>query len=181
MGSSPILDCVLARAPAIELPDAYLCAGCIAQTVWNHATGRPAEHGINDIDVIYLDPSDLSEEGEAQAAVHVTGMLGNLAFRLDVKNEARVHLWYEARFGKPIAPIGSIAEAVATFPATATAVAVALDRERQVIAPFGLEDLFALMIRPNRRQVERPVYEAKVARWRRLWPELAYLAWDEDD
>ena len=40
----------------LALPDAWLVAGCLAQTVWNVATGRAVEFGINDYDVFYYDP-----------------------------------------------------------------------------------------------------------------------------
>ena len=179
MKSSPTIERLLSRSAQIGLTDGHICAGCIAQTVWNHATGRPPLYGIADIDVIYHEPADLSEEGETQATLQVAQCLGDLPVKLDVKNEARVHLWYAARFGKPIDPIRSISDAVITFPTTATAVAVALDDRGSVVAPFGLDDLLGLIVRPNRRQVDRPVYDAKIVRWRRLWPEITYLPWQD--
>jgi hypothetical protein len=45
------------------------------------------------------------------------------------------------------------------------------------IAPFGLDDLFALTARPNRRLVSEAVYRAKAARWQGRWPELTVLPW----
>ena len=180
--ASPTIESVLSRAGEIDLADGHLCAGCIAQTVWNHGTGRPPDHGIRDLDLIYYDPADLTESGEASAAARIAGLLADIPAAIDVKNEARVHLWYESRFGIPIAPYGSVAEAVDSFPTTATAVAIALrDGDSRIVAPFGLGDLLGLVVRPNKRQIDRPVYEAKVPRWRRLWPELTYLAWSDSD
>src|SRR4029077_1290893 len=45
--------------------------------------------------------------------------------------------------------------------------------------PFGLDDLFGLVVRPNKRQITRAIYEAKVDRWRPIWPRLTYLPWEE--
>jgi hypothetical protein len=36
---------VLARAPGLGIPDWYLVAGCLYQTVWNVVTGQPPESG----------------------------------------------------------------------------------------------------------------------------------------
>jgi hypothetical protein len=44
-------------------------------------------------------------------------------------------------------------------------------------APFGLDDLFGLIVRPNKSLVDRNVYEAKAARWAALWPRLTVIPW----
>jgi hypothetical protein len=36
--------------------------------------------------------------------------------------------------------------------------------EFECCAPFGLDDLFGLVVRPNKRQITRAIYEAKVER-----------------
>jgi uncharacterized protein len=102
--------------------------------------------------------------------------------KLDVKNEARVHLWYQQRFGYAIEPCRSSADAIATFPTTATAVGVRrIHGEFECCAPFGLADLFGLIVRPNKRQITRTIYEAKAERWRSIWPRLRILPWEETD
>jgi hypothetical protein len=55
---------ILERFDEIALPDAWLVAGCIAQTIWNLACGQPAELGIKDVDLIYFDAEDISVEAE---------------------------------------------------------------------------------------------------------------------
>ena len=37
--------------------------------------------------------------------------------------------------------------------------------------------MFNLIVRPNPLLATREVYEAKTARWQRLWPELTVLPW----
>jgi hypothetical protein len=112
------------RFDEIALPDAWLVAGCIAQTIWNLACGQPAELGIKDIDLIYFDEQDLSLGAEASHQRRFRNLFGQLPIKLDVKNEARAHLWYPERFGYAIAPYRSNTDAIATFPTTATAVGV---------------------------------------------------------
>ena len=182
---SPLLSPILGNWNRVALPDAWLAAGAIAQTVWNHAFGMPPTHGINDIDIVYFDGADLSEVAEAAHATRIRNLFADLPVSIDVKNEARVHLWYKEKFGSPINPYGSVEEAIATFPTTATAVGIrpaadALDicAPFDFCAPFGLGDLLAPIVRANRRQITREIYERKVNRWRALWPGLRIESWD---
>jgi hypothetical protein len=176
---SPLLSRFLDRFDAVALPDAWLVAGCLAQTVWNLAFGFPAEAGIGDIDLIYHDPADLSEATEAAHALRLQRSFADIPIRLDVKNQARVHIWYERRFGRPILPHASSAAAIATFPATATSLGVRPARDGlDIVAPYGLDDLFALVVRPNKILVTQAVYEAKAARWRQHWPGLTIIPWN---
>lgn len=176
----PTIHAVLQTLDALKLPGGYLVAGLIAQTYWNVVFDKPHGHGIADADIVYFDSQDVSEDGERQVAANVASHLPDLPVRIDVKNQARVHLWYEARFGKPIAAYRSTRQAIATYPTTATAIGV---RSRvaglDIAAPYGLDDLLSGTIRANGTLVDRPVFDAKVARWRQYWPELRVLPWSD--
>jgi hypothetical protein len=176
----PVLSVVLRRFDSVALPDGWLVAGAIVQCVWNDRAGRPATYGLKDIDIVYFDPSDLSADAEAAHEARLRDLFADLPVKLDVKNEARVHLWYRDIFGKGIEPYRSTADAIATFPTTASSVGVRPAADGlEVCAPFGLDDLLGGIVRPNKRQITRAVYEAKVARWRALWPEVTYRPWDD--
>ncbi len=171
---------ILERFEEIVLPDSWLVAGAIAQTIWNLRCEQPAAFGLKDVDLIYFDEQDLSFEAEASHERRLRDLFQHLPIKLDVKNEARVHLWYEDRFGDAIKPYSSSADAIATFPTTATAVGVRQIRSKlECCAPFGLDNLFSLVVRPNKRQITRAIYEAKVDRWRSIWPRLTFLPWEE--
>lgn len=182
------LERILALNPAIphalevlhkEFDHAYLGAGCIVQTVWNDQTNRPIEYGIHDLDIVYYDEMNLSEEKEIVIEKRMQRLLS--PFKIDVKNEARVHLWYEKKFGKRIEPYPSLEHAINSWPTTATAIGVKIDEKGafKVYAPYGLHDLFGLIVRPNKRLISREVYEAKVAKWLAHWPELKIIPWEE--
>lgn len=177
---SPMMCTLFDRWAAVALPDAWLVAGAVAQTVWNIEHGRDPDAGIKDIDIVYFDADDLSAEAEAAQERRIAGMLADLAMKIDVKNEARVHLWYGRVFGREIPPYTSTADAIATFPTTATSVGVrpGADGRLEVAAPFGLDDLLGMQVRPNRALVSQAVYEAKTARWQHLWPRLAISGWN---
>ena len=175
--SNPDLAALLDRFAALALPEAWLVAGALAQTVWNRRFALPPGHGIADIDLVYFDP-DLTEATEAAHLARLRALFPDVAARLDVKNQARVHQWYEAKFGRPLAPYRSVPDAIATYPTTATCLGVRPGAEGlEVCAPFGLSDLLAGIVRPNKALVTETVYAAKSARWQAAWPGLRVMAW----
>ncbi len=178
--SHRILALILARFDAIALPDTWLVAGAVAQGVWNALTGRAPEYGLKDIDIVYFDAEDLSQQTEVAHEMRLRRLFADLPVKLDVKNEARVHLWYPDAFGKTIDPYHSTEDAIASFPTTATSIGVRpRSGELEICAPFACDDLLRGIVRANKRQITREVYERKIARWRPLWPELTYLPWEE--
>ena len=174
--ASPIVGPVLADPP-VDLPGWYVGAGAVAQTVWNAAHGHDPRHGIGDLDLVYFDPADTSAEAEDRVERALRDRFPGLGVKLDVTNEARVHQWYEDRFGVPLEPYTSAEAAIATWPATAACIGVRPGRPLTVCAPYGLHDLFALIVRPNRTLVTEAVYTAKAERWAAAWPRLTVLAW----
>ena len=177
---SPLLAPILDQWTKIQLPNAWLVAGAVAQTVWNENHRYEPEFGIKDIDIVYFDAGELTSEAEAAEENRIASLFPNVRASFDVKNEARVHLWYEASFGIEINPYQSSEEAIATFPTISTSIGVRENGgEIEVCAPYGLQDLMCQIVRPNRTLVTRQVYDKKAARWKRLWPKLDIRAWDD--
>jgi uncharacterized protein len=174
---------VLARAAVLNLPGWYLVAGCLYQTVWNAVTGQPPESGILDYDLAYCDTSDLSWEAEDRVIRTGEEVFAGLAAPVQIRNQARVHLWYEQKFGVPCPPHTSTEAAIDTFEATTACLGVRLEPGGQlrIYAPHGLSDVFNLVARPNPVLAPRHVYEAKTARWQRQWPDLTVLPWPEPE
>ena len=136
----------------------------MAQTIWNLAHGKAPSADILDYDLVYHD-RDLSEERELSVTREARALGRRPPSQLDVKNQARVHLWYPKRFGYGIQPYQSTEDAIGTWPTTATAIGVRpSDQQLEVWAPFGTDDLFNLVVRPNRVQITPAIYDAKVSR-----------------
>lgn len=172
----PTLLAVLKHVEAMKLPDAWLVAGSIAGRVWNDQSSRPALAGIRDLDIAYFDGTDVSAETEAA----IEAGFKNFPLPIDVKNQARVPLWYESKFGQPCPPYLDTTHAIGSYPTTSTTLGVRLQGERlEVCVPFGLADLFAGIIRPNGRLCTEEVYRKKTARWVAEWPHLLVLPWSE--
>jgi hypothetical protein len=174
-----VVDDVLRRAEAVDLPGWYLTAGCLFQTVWNVLDDHEPTRGIRDYDLFYFDDADLSWDAEDEVIRRAAEVFDGCGGEVEVRNEARVHLWYEDKFGVPCPPHQSCETAIDCFAATACCVGIRrAGDEHQVHAPFGFDDLFGFVLRPNRRLAPRAVYEAKTARWQELWPRLTVLPWN---
>ena len=171
---SPSLMQVLQRARDLDLPDWLVFSGAVYQRVLNRLTGRHADYGIKDYDLGYFD-ADTSYEAEDLVIRRVARAFEPpLREMVEVRNQARVHLWFEGKFGEPYTPLRNSAEALTRFvsPLFAVAVRLELDDRLTVIAPFGLEDLFALRLRPN---PARPTggFARTAASATARWPEIS--------
>jgi hypothetical protein len=172
--ATPPLMQALSVAGHLCLPDWLVFSGAVYQPVLNHLTGRPLDYGIKDYDLGYFDASDLSYDAEDTVIRRVkTAFDEPLRSMVEVRNQARVHLWFEAKFGEPYAPLSCTAEALERFASATFAVGIRLepDDRLHIEAPFGLADLFALRLRPNpyRKTVG---FDRASADVRRRWPEL---------
>lgn len=176
--ATPSLMHVLAKARDLALPDWLIFSGAIYQPVLNHLTGRDPDYGIKDYDLGYFDPSDTSYEAEDVVIRRVADAFGP-PFRemVEVRNQARVHLWFEDKFQEAYAPLTSSAEALSRFTTTAFSVGARLepDDTLTILAPFGLEDLFALRLRPNPNR-QTTGFSRTAENAIRRWPELSVVA-----
>ena len=161
---------ILAAWDALDLPDGWLVAGCLFQTVWNLQAGRPPEHGIKDWDIFYFDATDLSAEAEARVQQRADRLLGSLGVPIEVKNQARVHLWYEQHFGFPYQPLQSAQDGIDRFLIPATCVGVRpMADTLELYAPNGLSILYEGMLTPNPLVRHMPLFRAKAASYRGRW------------
>lgn len=172
--STPWLMDALRAARVVDAPQWVIGAGAIRNAVWDRLHGFEAPTELADVDLAFFDRTDVRPEREQQVEAELAAALPALPW--DAKNQAGVHLWYPRKFGIDVEPLRSIADGVATWPETATAVAVRLeaDDELTVIAPFGVGDLVSLVHRRNPRRVtveefERRLYSKRISeRWPRV-------------
>ena len=178
--ADPDLMLLLRRARSLRLPQWRLVAGCLYQTVWNVLTGRPRGTGIKDYDLIYYDASDLSWEAEDTVIRQVAAATGDCVGPVEVRNQARVHLWFPQRFGCPYPPLASADGSLLRYASVVHAVGVRLEQDERldVVAPFGLEDVFAMVVRPNRILDNAVSHRAKAQRVTAIWHEVTVLPWD---
>ncbi len=160
-----------------EIINYYVGAGAINQTVFNYYHDYDIDYGIKDYDIVYYD-EDLSYEKEDIVIKRLQEKLKDIAAEVDIKNEARVHLWYYEKYGIKRKPYTSVADAIASWGATVTCIGVKLEKGRFVVyAPYGLNDLFGMVLRPVKRDFTKDAYDERTSRWMKKWPLLKKIEW----
>jgi hypothetical protein len=168
---------ILERVAKLGLNDWWLTSGCIAQSVWNAKYGFPPDHGIIDYDLIYFDP-DTSWQAEDDVIRKAADVFSELPIMVQIRNQARVPLWYEGKFGVPYPPVRAASDGIDRFPCKTTAVGIRCEGNRlHLHAPFGVSLMLDGMLVPNPVLPIAEVYATKVRRWQAVWPELVAYPW----
>jgi uncharacterized protein len=170
----PDLTRVLETTATLGLNDWLVFSGSVYQCVWNAVTGRPPGHGVRDFDLGYFDEA-VSWDAEDAVIRRVAAAFDEpLRSRVEVRNQRRVSEWFPAKFGEPYPPVASTAEALDRFvaPAFAVGVRLALDGHIIVVAPFGLQDVFDMVVRPNPNRPLAKDWDRVIAGLRARWPEV---------
>lgn len=168
---------ILVRLSKSNLKDYYIAAGSINQTVFNYYHDYDLNYGIEDFDIVYFD-NDTSYEKEDKIIKYINDVLDGIDAIYDIKNEARVHLWYPEKYGKKIEPYTSVEDAISNWGTTITCIGVRLENRQLVVcAPYGLNDLFHMIIRPVKGQYTKEQYLIKTAKWKKKWNQLHIISW----
>lgn len=183
---NPTLSQIVDRLASLELPDAWVAGGCLFQTVWNVLAGEDSTRAIKDYDVFYFDPEDCTREAEEKVNSRARDLFSDLSCRLDLRNQARVHLWYAQEFGVSDYPLlTKSTDGIDNFLAVCCMVGIRRlpAGGTELYAPHGVDDVLARIMRPNPwfPRAPRRSYEQKADRWRALWPELTVEPFPEGE
>lgn len=172
---NPVHHALLGRLNELGLPDAWIVAGCLTQTAWNVLSGRSVDYGINDYDVFYFDP-DLSWEAEDRVIAGLRACADLTGARIEVRNQARVHLWYPEKHGTPYPPLSCATDGIDRFLTRCTQIGLS-SNGNDIYAPAGLDDVDGFIVRSNLTpNFSVEAYRTKSARWQALWPELTVMS-----
>jgi hypothetical protein len=164
---------ILERWDALDLPEGWLVAGCLFQTVWNLHSGLPPEAKIKDYDIFYFDGCDLSPEAEQRVQARVDCLLADLDIAVELKNQARVHLWYEDVFGHPYPQLHNATEGIDRFLIPATCVGIRRDgASYDIYAPHGIEMIYSGVLSPNPLTDHAGLFREKARSYIARWPWL---------
>lgn len=172
LGGQSHIVALLRPVAALGISDCWVGAGVIRNAVWDYLHGIPAEPLVeSDVDVVYCDHSDAGLERDLAIEGRLRDEFPNVPW--SVHNQARMH----ERNGD--APYRNTEEAIRRWPETATAVAARLLGDNvEVIAPYGIGDLVAMIVRPTPAFAHKlPVYRNRLAskNWARRWPMLRFI------
>lgn len=119
----------------LQLPDWWICAGYLRSMIWNKK-----QHDQSDVDVIYFDPNDRSEDMEKYYESRLRKFSDH---PWSVKNQARMHSIND------VPPYTSAQDAISQFPETVTAIGVTKRPDFELFLPYEAEDYAERIIRPT--------------------------------
>ncbi len=155
----------------------YIGAGGVNQTVFNYYHGYDVDYGIKDYDIVYFD-EDTSYESEDVVIKDLEKRLNSINAIVDIKNEARVHIWYNPKYGTNRAPYTSCEDAIRSWGSTITCIGVRRENGKLIVCcPYGLDDLFSMTIRPVKRYFTKEDYIKKCDSWKKKWDKLTIIEW----
>ena len=172
---------VLNYIEKLKLPNFYIAAGSVFQTIWNYYDNNELNYNIKDIDVIYYDNSDLSVETD----IKYYNMIGEYCeskgykYEIDVSNEARMHLWKKEKFNIDVAPYTCSEDAIDKWIATVHAIGITKEYDViKIYAPYGLSDIFSKTIRPIKHEYNtKDIYDKKANSWKERFNGLNIIEW----
>jgi hypothetical protein len=161
---------ILYFAEKLNLPDWAIGAGFIRNKVWDHLHWYiKTKVDTNDIDLVYYNGKEDNEEFDKTLSEKLQKETG---INWEIVNEAFAHKWNNAL------PSESTFDAISKWPETATCIGLKLEKgELKMIAPYGIDDLINLIIRPSPKfslgkvRVKQRVEEKK---WLEKWPKLKF-------
>jgi hypothetical protein len=165
------------RLPSLGLNQCMLTAGCLFQAVWNHQSERPAAWGIKDYDVFYFD-EDVSWEAENEVIDVARQLFHDLDVNLEIKNQARVHLWYAQRFGKAYPRLQSAKDGIDRYLVAGTCIGLDV-LTGEVYAPYGLSDVEEGLLRINPLNPQPDLFEQKALSYQIRWPWLKIVGGED--
>lgn len=160
---------VLQNVRDLRLQDCWIGAGFVRNKIWDikHCKNRTE---LNDIDVIYYNKQHSSKVKDANLELKLKNIHPN--YNWSVKNQARMHLRNNH------APYANCEDAISFWPETATAIAIRLNDKDEIeyIAPYGLNDLFYLVVQPT-PNFDLTMYKHRIEKkdWKKTWNKLTIL------
>lgn len=146
-------------------------AGAVRSVVWDALHGFESPSRLDDVDVVYFEsPGHPGRDAELECALRQA--LPGVGW--EVTNQATVHEWFRETLQLQVEPLLSLEAGVATWPEYATCVGVTLDADDsiRIIAPHGLDDLFAMRLRHNPARADAATFRERLAvkRFSERWP-----------
>ena len=171
--TNPINAQITARLPDLGVQQCLLTAGCLFQAVWNHHANLPAAQGVKDYDVFYFD-QDVSWEAENEVIIKARQLFEDLGVNVDIKNQARVHLWYPERFGRPYPQLFTARDGIDRYLVAGTCVGLCAE-SGEVYAPYGLDDIGQGLLRNNPLTPQPDLFMHKARSYQARWPWLTII------
>ena len=165
----------------LNLPNFYVAAGSIFQTIWNYYDNKPLNYGIKDIDVIYYNKDDLSVDTDIKYynLINDYCIKQGYNYEIDVSNEARMHLCKKEKFNIAVEQYKNSEDAINKWIATVHAIGITKEKNYlKIYAPYGLSDIYSRTIRPiKHKDNTKEIYDKKAKSWNERFDNLNIIEW----
>lgn len=170
---------ILDYIESLNLPNFYIAAGAVFQTIWNYYDNKPLNYNIKDIDIIYYDSNNLSKEDEKKLEYNISQYFKDMNYEFDVHNEARMHLWKKENENKNIDQYKNSEDAIDQWIATVHAIGITKkNNDIEIYAPYGLSDIFSRTIRPIKHKANsEELYNKKAIAWKNRFDNINIIEW----
>ncbi len=158
----------------LNLQDAFIAAGAIRNLIWDSLHKYPNRTPLNDIDVVYFNAKNITPEADLIIWKKLCKVEPHINW--NVFNQARAHIKNKSR-----KKVYSTEEGMAYWSETPTCIGVRLDKDEEIIicAPYGIDDLMNLRVRP----IPKPLQDLKLynervltKNWKKIWPKLQIMS-----
>ena len=159
---------VLQEVEKLGLNDWMIGAGFVRNKIWDYMHGYEKRTPLNDIDIIYMDREDLSEETEEKYQEKFSKKYPEVEWSFT--NQARMHIYHNDESYK------NCEESLSKWVEEPTCIAVYLEDDKlKLVTPYGVDCFDKLEVRPSpgfSRDME--IYRSRInkKRWQELWPKL---------
>jgi len=159
----------------VGLPNFYIAGGAITQIIWNSIESKPLLEQVKDFDVVYFDSTCIFTEDEFKS--RISSRLSHCV-DVDVKNQAIIHERYSKKFDCSIQAYERVEQGIESW-LSAFAIGFTLDSSSSIklFAPYGVEDAFDMLIKPNKRAMTEANYNKMTAGYKTRWQQVKVLPW----
>ena len=166
---------ILKRLDELNLPEHYISGPSVLELAWNYLNKKDLLDGIDVIDFVYCDKLDKNEE-------EIKSILKNEFKSLDIEfnvvNVAKIYFKDNKKMDMNSCEL-NLKEAIKLYPVIAKAIGVrSKNGEIEVFAPYGLDDVFNKILRPNKAIEDSDKYYNCVNNLIAKWTDLVIIPWD---
>ncbi len=159
----------------VGLPNFYIAGGAITQIIWNSIESKPLLSQVKDFDIVYFDSSNHTTEDAFKSLI--SSQL-NHGVEIDVKNQAIIHERYSKKFGCSIQPYECVEQGIESW-LSAFAIGLTFEHSGRIklFAPYGLEDAFNMLVKPNKKAMTEVNYNKMTSGYKARWPQVKVFSW----
>lgn len=157
---------ILNTASSLNLPNWCIAAGFVRNLVWDYLHSFTKNTPINDVDLVYFDEQETSEESDKALEIKLTKLF---PCKWSVKNQARMH---ENNNDQKYT---STLDAMSFWPEIETAIGASLRKGKlELVSPFPLKEVLRNTVTLNPKRPKPQVVAERMQKkaWLKYWPQL---------